>query len=376
MVGKKVTERRQRLEMRQRYGSGTETAEKDGAGGGAEEQPARRQLDLSVPQVAGSALAAVAAAVLASTLGVYGTVIGAGVVSVVATCGGTVFQFLFKRTGEQIRDVTVQVKPKGRQMPARQVPVRRVPGDADVYAVPPTVAAPWPEDLRTQAIQRVPEGADPDATRALSVGPLPDDATRVLGAVRPPRPDGGRPYSGFVPDDGLTEEFTEATTHGTRVRGWRRSVLGAVLVFAVAMLGITAFELVSGRDLSGGKGTTVGNSFRGGHEGGRDPAPVTPEDPAASSSRSASPSPSSSSDGSADEGGTEPGSSAGPDAPGDRQPSAEPSTPDDDGAKPTPSPSTSPSDEGAAPSPEPSDGGGEPSGDGAQNDAGPSPDAG
>ncbi|MFD8419679.1 hypothetical protein [Streptomyces sp. NPDC059466] len=71
----------------------------------------RKRLELSLPQVAGSAVAAVVAAKLASYFGVYGTILGAGLVSVVATCGGTVFQHFFKRTGEQIRDVSVQAKP-------------------------------------------------------------------------------------------------------------------------------------------------------------------------------------------------------------------------------------------------------------------------
>jgi hypothetical protein len=78
----------------------------------AGEEPKRKRVDLSVPQVAGSAVAAVVAAKLASYFGVYGTILGAGVVSAIATCGGTVFQHFFKRTGEQIRDVTVQAKPK------------------------------------------------------------------------------------------------------------------------------------------------------------------------------------------------------------------------------------------------------------------------
>ncbi|WP_406333362.1 hypothetical protein [Streptomyces sp. NBC_00203] len=77
-----------------------------------EEEPKKKRVDLSVPQVAGSAVAAVLAAKLASYFGVYGTILGAGVVSAIATCGGTVFQHFFKRTGEQIRDVTVQAKPK------------------------------------------------------------------------------------------------------------------------------------------------------------------------------------------------------------------------------------------------------------------------
>lgn len=84
---------------------------------GTAEQKERR-LDLSVPQVAGSALAAVAAAVLASRLGVYGTILGAGLVGVVATCGGSLFQHLFRRTGEQIRDVTQQARPNGPRLSA------------------------------------------------------------------------------------------------------------------------------------------------------------------------------------------------------------------------------------------------------------------
>ncbi|MGW4568072.1 hypothetical protein ACWEN3_38780 [Streptomyces sp. NPDC004561] len=76
----------------------------------------RKRIDLSVPQVAGSALAAVVAAKLASYFGVYGTILGAGVVSVVASCGGTLFQHFFKRTGEQFREAKATGRP-GRQVP-------------------------------------------------------------------------------------------------------------------------------------------------------------------------------------------------------------------------------------------------------------------
>ncbi|MBP2048430.1 hypothetical protein J2Z21_001354 [Streptomyces griseochromogenes] len=74
----------------------------------------RRRIDLSVPQVAGSALAAVVAAKLASYFGVYGTILGAGIVSIVATCGGSLFQHFFRRTGEQIREATVTARPAER----------------------------------------------------------------------------------------------------------------------------------------------------------------------------------------------------------------------------------------------------------------------
>ncbi|MFK0048979.1 hypothetical protein ACIQU4_33755 [Streptomyces sp. NPDC090741] len=90
----------------------------DGANGanGAEgtEGAEKKKLDLSMAQIAGSSLATVAAALLASKLGVYGTILGAGVVSVVATAGGPVIQHLFKRTGDQLRE---SARPRARQVP-------------------------------------------------------------------------------------------------------------------------------------------------------------------------------------------------------------------------------------------------------------------
>ncbi|MFD7881856.1 hypothetical protein ACFV3N_05400 [Streptomyces bauhiniae] len=72
----------------------------------------RKRFDLNVPQVAGSALAAVVAAKMASYFGVYGTILGAGVVSIVATCGGSVFQQFFRRTGEQLREARDTTRPR------------------------------------------------------------------------------------------------------------------------------------------------------------------------------------------------------------------------------------------------------------------------
>ncbi|MGW7050400.1 hypothetical protein [Streptomyces sp. NPDC054887] len=189
----------------------------DGTPGAEREEPKNPRLDLSVAQVAGSAVAAVVGAVLASKLGVYGTIVGAGVVSVVATSGGTLFQHLFRRTGEQLREVTVHARPKGRQVPARGPG-----GEGGWTRVPPTVAVP------------------------------------------------------AVPTDG---RFNDPTTHGTRVRGWKRSLVAALVVFVVAMGGITAYELVSGGDLSGGRGSTVGNVLRGGeqHRGKTPPSPSPSE---------------------------------------------------------------------------------------------------
>ncbi|MFE4371949.1 hypothetical protein ACFRMN_27730 [Streptomyces sp. NPDC056835] len=256
--------------MDQRSGSGTRQNESEVSG-----NPPAQRLDLSVAQVAGSTLAAVAAAVLASRLGVYGTIVGAGVVSVIATCGGPVFQHLFRRTGEQIREVTVQVKPGG-----RQVPVRDDPGN-------------------------------------------------------PPVPDG---------------VFGEATTHGTRVRGWKRPLRAAVVVFVVAMVGITGFELAAGRDLNGGKGTTVGYVVRG---GGGDSTPS--KDPANSPGPGGDPSGTPDGRSSGGTGGTDPSGTPGT-GPSTGTGAGQGGSPD-----PSPTPSTTPSATpsgpgGSSPAPTPSNG--------------------
>ncbi|GHB00693.1 hypothetical protein GCM10010305_49930 [Streptomyces termitum] len=225
--------------MRHRRSGDTDEAETrlsravDDGGGTGESDPGgpddadgkeKRKIDLSVPQVAGSALAAVIAAKLASTLGVYGTILGAGVISVVATCGGPLFQQLFRHTGEQMRDATTATRPR----PRRTAP-----------------AAP---------------AEDPGT---LLLHALPGEAAGGSGT--------GKSGSG---------EFGTATTHGTRLRGWKRPVLAAAVVFGVTMGGITAYELASGQDLGGTEGTTTFGSVVRGGGAGQD-APAREEEPSA-----------------------------------------------------------------------------------------------
>ncbi|MFD7259023.1 hypothetical protein [Streptomyces sp. NPDC059874] len=152
--------------------------------------PAKKKLDLSATQVAGSSLATVAAALLASKMGVYGTILGAGVVSVVATAGGPVIQHLFRRTGDQLRE---SARPKARRVPA-------------------------PRE------ERAPDGTMP------------------LRAVAPP-----------------DEEFGEATVHGTRVRGWKRTAVAAGAAFVISLGALGTYEAVSDTSVSSG-----GTIFSGG----------------------------------------------------------------------------------------------------------------
>ncbi|MFF8915562.1 hypothetical protein ACF08M_20120 [Streptomyces sp. NPDC015032] len=296
-------------------------------------EPKERRIDLSVPQVAGSAVAAVAAAVAASQLGVYGTILGAGVMSVVATCGGSVFQHFFRRTGEQIREVTVQAKQPGREVTVhtRETGAARAPGRS---------AAGTPDGatdatMMMRAVDATAARDETDATTVLRNVTDDPDRTRLL------RPLGGTPSLATTPPD-PDEEFSTATTHGTRIRGWKRSALAAVVVFAVTMAGITTFELVSGNGLSGGRGTTVGSVVRGGERGSGadDPAPPAGTDPG----REQSPG-----QGSGATPGTEPqgGQSRNPDSGQGGHSSADPvpsTTPSDGtGARTSPSPEVTPS---------------------------------
>ncbi|MFF9071958.1 hypothetical protein ACF1BP_00500 [Streptomyces sp. NPDC014735] len=325
--------------------------------------PKEKRIDLSLPQVAGSAVAAVAAAVAASQLGVYGTILGAGVMSVVATCGGSVFQHFFRRTGEQIREATVQAKHQGREAAGRN----RRAGDArasrgerrsspepghdgveDATTVLPAVdattvlpAVDATTVLRAVDATTVLRAVDADQDPTRPTGPF--GATRPLAAVRPGR-DG-------APD----EEFSEVTTHGTRFRGWKRSAAGAAVVFVVAMAGITTYELVSGGDLSGGRGTTVGSVVRG---GGRDsgtngPAPSTDTGPA----RDRTPGQESGEvPGTAPGGGQSRNPDSGQDGRAPADPAPSPTRPGDSGEGTGPSPATTPApsapgDGGVAPQP-------------------------
>jgi hypothetical protein len=87
-----------------------------------------RRLGLSGSQVAARALAAVSSAVAASYLGVGGTVIGAGVGSVIATVSTALYQHSLTRTNERIRRAV--------PMPARRPPwTKLAAGAALVFGV-------------------------------------------------------------------------------------------------------------------------------------------------------------------------------------------------------------------------------------------------
>jgi hypothetical protein len=72
------------------------------------EQSGKKRLDLNATQVVAGSLAAVTSAVAASRLGLGGSLVGAGVGSVVATVGGAVYAHYIDRTRHQVRSVVLK----------------------------------------------------------------------------------------------------------------------------------------------------------------------------------------------------------------------------------------------------------------------------
>ncbi|WP_188306093.1 hypothetical protein [Streptomyces sp. CBMA123] len=180
--------------------------------GGKEE---RKRIDLSVAQVVASALAAVVGALLASELGVYGTIMGAAVVSIGATTGGAVFQHVFRRTGEQLRD----------------------------------------------AVDRGPNQAV-NTLRQAPVGPERPERPAELPAGPPPV---------------ITSEWNEPQVVRARRRlGWKGYAAASGLVFVLAMTPIVAFELATGQPVSAtvkgesGNGTSFGGTVAPGGQAPKD----------------------------------------------------------------------------------------------------------
>lgn len=226
-----------------------------GAGGRAAPEKAdaaRREgrLDLNVPQVAGSAIAAVVAAKLASNLGVYGTIAGAGVVSALGTCGGSILQHVFRRTGRHVQEVAVQARPGVR--PVRQ----RARSETD----------------RAGRTARTRQAAETEQTRqteqTFRTRPLRESAPT---GTPPPAATAPLTGTGSGTGDGADlagprrrEGYGEPTSYRAGRLNWKRPVVAVALAFGLTMAGITGYEAIAGENISGhGHGTTIGNAVTG-----------------------------------------------------------------------------------------------------------------
>ncbi|MFJ2959172.1 hypothetical protein [Streptomyces sp. NPDC087270] len=276
-------------------GSHAERSAEAEQGAEADRSPGKgRRLDLSVPQVAGSAVAAVVAAKLASNLGVYGTIMGAGVVSVLGTCGGSLLQHVFHRTGRHVHEVAghvhgaaTQVKPKLlRSATETAAAATRPAADTGTAAArtftavePPAPAAPAaPTAIGPVMDTTVEPEAEPAAD---ATSPFPLDATGTFAG-----PTAYTAYTSYTTPtaqiDPESTGYSEGTVHRARGLRWKRPAAAVALAFGLTMGGITVCELASGQNISGhGSGTTIGNAFTGGNSSHsrKTPSPGTTESP-------------------------------------------------------------------------------------------------
>jgi hypothetical protein len=165
-----------------------------------------RRPDINLAQVAASALAAVSAAVVASFLGVGGTVLGAALGSTVATVAGAVYAHTFRQARDRLTETRVL---------AVVTRARTAQGE------------PGPGDVPVIERDRTTDGTAPAYAES---GSLLTAEGELLDVADPRRP---------------------------RWMSWKTALLVAVAAFVLALVAISVIELTIGRPISGGSGTTV-----------------------------------------------------------------------------------------------------------------------
>jgi hypothetical protein len=184
-----------------------------------------QKLEIDWLKTAGGAFAAVSSALLLSTLGAAGTIIGAALGSVIVTVGGALYTQGLARSRERLAHVQTAAL---RKVGVAQAEVRR-------------------------AARRQGDDEAVDAHLAYADERL-DDVHEDLGAI-------------------ADEPTGPAWRERLVTLPWRRISLVAAGLFAAAVLAITAFELVAGESVSsitggsdGGSGPTIGRITGGSDE--------------------------------------------------------------------------------------------------------------
>jgi len=183
-----------------------------------------RKLELSGVQVAASALAAVSSAVAASYLGVGGTVLGAGVGSVIATISTALYQHSLHRTNAQLKKVVPVPNVVVRQTASRT----RVPAD-------PTDMPALVQDREAGLAHGV----------AAPTSRLDQDGRLASTG------DGGKSTSPDTEGQLAGTDGTQAVeSQGRRQPRWGRLALAAAVVFGVALGSIAVVEAFVGGSVS------------------------------------------------------------------------------------------------------------------------------
>jgi hypothetical protein len=184
-----------------------------------------RRLEINWIQAAGGALAAVSSAVLLSTVGVAGTIIGAAIGSVIVTVGNSVYPYYLAASKERVAAAAVVAKEAARTRGRTRT------------GATSTTEMRMPADERDQADEEV-------------------------------------------------REAEETATQGTNWReifsklNWKRIAVAAAGIFVLAMGAILTFELVSGHSVSSYTGGSSKDGPRTSFGGDAEPKQTEPTKPA------------------------------------------------------------------------------------------------
>jgi len=201
----------------------------------------------SIRQILASAAGAVIAAVIASTFGVKGTIVGVAIGSAAATMATALVAQSIERGHEAVKQVVVRAPETSTLL--RKLGSTGASGDtaASASTAPMQVVGQSGSDdggtAETVPMESV--GSPVGETERLEISAVADaPATERLRATTTPMRPAGRP--------------------GLRRFSWKTIAATAAIVFVLALLSITAIELISGTPLSaifGGAdtGTTLSN---------------------------------------------------------------------------------------------------------------------
>ncbi|TYK46156.1 hypothetical protein [Actinomadura decatromicini] len=256
----------------------------------------RKLPDLSTTQLIASAAATGVAALGASYLGVYGTIIGAALMSVISTAGSAIGKHYLDQGREQLKELShVQVAVRRRDAADHAAEA--------ATSADPTRTVAWPHGAAGLGVQG---GGDPNATRRAFQGGDPN-ATRLdpsFGGGDPnatrldPMFGGGDPNATRLDPvaavaGSLAEEAGEDAVREVVRRSawqstaewakahWVKLVVSSAVVFAIVIGGITLYEATTGKPIGkSDKGLTVTNVLGGDGGGKQDdtPAPTRTDD--------------------------------------------------------------------------------------------------
>lgn len=248
-----------------------------------------KRTNLRPAQVTASTLAAVTGAFLAARIGVYGTVIGVGVMSLLSTIGSEFYLRSLERT-KAAAMARSKVVPAGWAVPQQRTWPPSVGGESEDTGVLAEDTGALAEDtaeltddtghLRgaaasdgeetarfageqpgsTEDTVHLPGGTVDSAEDSVyypgTTGHSAEETVYLPDETRQTADDSTWPEAG-EPTEAAASSQASGLSRLRRLR-WPVIVAGSVAAFVLAMIAVTGIEAITGSRLSGGEGSTIG----------------------------------------------------------------------------------------------------------------------